>query len=266
MSYDSRVYRVLIASPSDVDEEREIIASVIQAWNDLHSYSRKTVLLPLRWETHTAPAYGTRPQEVINRAIVDECDLLVGIFWTRIGSPSGEADSGTIEEIERVAKAKKPIMLYFSHIEVDPEKINTEQINRLRSFKSAMESGGLIDTVKSRIEFRDKFSIQLEMKIRQLQAEDSSGVQPLALRFLSPLKGEAGNNELSVKLEHRVVADVDSVPEAGREKISNIVIKVTKRESLLPIALAIENLTSQGIRSRACSSRLTSRLHPRVRS
>ncbi len=52
--------------------------------------------------------YGSRPQEVINSAIVDKCDLLVGIFWTRIGSPSGEADSGTIEEIELVAKAKKP--------------------------------------------------------------------------------------------------------------------------------------------------------------
>ncbi len=52
-------------------------------------FTKKSVLLPLRWETHTAPEYGTRPQEVINRAIVDECDLLVGIFWTRIGSHTG---------------------------------------------------------------------------------------------------------------------------------------------------------------------------------
>src|SRR5437588_520080 len=75
MAYDSRVYRILIASPSDVEEEREIAVRVIQEWNDLYSYSRKVVLLPLRWETHTAPEYGTRPQEVINRAIVDECEI-----------------------------------------------------------------------------------------------------------------------------------------------------------------------------------------------
>jgi hypothetical protein len=109
MAYDGRVYRILIASPSDVDEERDTAVRVIQEWNDLYSYSRKVVLLPLRWETHTAPEYGTRPQEIINRAIVDECDLLVGIFWTRIGSPTGSADSGTLEEIERVATAGKPI-------------------------------------------------------------------------------------------------------------------------------------------------------------
>ena len=92
-------------------KERDTAVKVIQEWNDLYSYSRKVVLLPLRWETHTAPEFGTRPQEVINRAIVDECDLLVGIFWTRIGSPTGVADSGTLEEIERVGKAGKPISI-----------------------------------------------------------------------------------------------------------------------------------------------------------
>jgi hypothetical protein len=111
VAYDGRVYRILVASPSDVDEERDIVSSVIQGWNDLHSSTRKIVLLPLRWETHTAPEYGVRPQEVINKQIVDDCDLLVGIFWTRIGSPTGIADSGTLEEIERVAKSGKPVML-----------------------------------------------------------------------------------------------------------------------------------------------------------
>src|ERR1700678_243290 len=111
MAYDSKIFRILIASPSDVDEERDSAVRVIQDWNDLYSYSRKVTLLPLRWETHTAPEYGTRPQEVINRAIVDDCDMLVGIFWTRIGSPTGVAASGTLEEIERVGAAKKPVML-----------------------------------------------------------------------------------------------------------------------------------------------------------
>lgn len=55
MSYNSRVYRILIASPSDVGEEREVAAKVIQEWNDLYSLTRKVTLLPLRWETHVAP-------------------------------------------------------------------------------------------------------------------------------------------------------------------------------------------------------------------
>src|SRR5947209_17298538 len=99
MSFAARVFRVLIASPSDVTDERDIAVKTIQEWNDLHSPGRQVVLLPLRWETHSAPEYGRRPQEVINRQIVDHSDLLIGIFWTRIGSPTGEADSGTLEEI-----------------------------------------------------------------------------------------------------------------------------------------------------------------------
>ncbi len=61
MSYESIVYRILIASPSDVDEEREVAARVIQDWNDLNSFNKKIVLLPVRWETHSFPTYGVRP-------------------------------------------------------------------------------------------------------------------------------------------------------------------------------------------------------------
>ena len=135
MAYDCIVYRVLIASPSDVVEERELTVRVIQEWNDLNSFTKRVALLPLRWETHTAPEYGTRPQEVINRAIVDECDLLVGIFWTRIGTATDFADGGTLEEIERVGTAGKPIMLYFSNVGIDPDQIDLSQMQKLSSFK-----------------------------------------------------------------------------------------------------------------------------------
>jgi hypothetical protein len=83
MAYESRVYRVLIASPSDVDTERDIAVSVIQEWNDLHSFTKKVTLLPLRWETHSAPLLGTRPQQIINKAIVDDSDGLPSFLWTR---------------------------------------------------------------------------------------------------------------------------------------------------------------------------------------
>src|SRR5690606_19975802 len=136
MSYAAQVFRVLIASPGDVSEERDIAVRIIQEWNDLNSAERRLVLLPLRWETHSAPEYGKRPQEVINRQVVDHCDLLVGVFWTRIGSPTGVADSGTLEEIERVANDGKPVMLYFSKSSKNPDEIDLEQLKRLREFKT----------------------------------------------------------------------------------------------------------------------------------
>ncbi|MCR5879153.1 DUF4062 domain-containing protein [Phenylobacterium sp. J367] len=213
MPYEAKVFRVLIASPSDVDDEREMVAATIQSWNDLHSASRKIVLLPLRWETHSAPEYGVRPQEVINRAIVDDCDLLVGIFWTRIGSPTGKADSGTLEEIDRVGKAGKPVMLYFSRIPVDPETIDLEQVEKLKKFKKNTYPQGLVESYKSLTDFREKISRQLELKVRELQRRETSGPPPVSFSLISTETKLPAGAELSATIYDHSVADLSEVPE-----------------------------------------------------
>jgi hypothetical protein len=249
MAYDCRVYRILIASPSDVEEEREIAVRVIQEWNDLYSYSRKVALLPLRWETHTAPEYGTRPQEVINRAIVDECDLLLGIFWTRIGSPTGIAESGTLEEIERVGNAGKPIMLYFSRVEIDPDRIDLDQIEKLKQFKEKTYPKGLVESYKKIIEFRDKFAKQLELKIRDLQRSDASGELPLSLQFLSIENGELIGKSLNHVFDHPNVSNFDVVPREEHERLKPFAKTAVKARSYFPVVLAIENSSPSGIRN-----------------
>ena len=50
--FQASVYKVLVASPGDVDEERQAITEVISKWNDLNSETLNVVLLPVRWETH----------------------------------------------------------------------------------------------------------------------------------------------------------------------------------------------------------------------
>jgi hypothetical protein len=249
MAYDCRIYRILIASPSDVEDERDIAVKVIQEWNDLYSYSRKVALLPLRWETHTAPEYGTRPQEVINQAIVDECDLLVGIFWTRIGSPTGIADSGTLEEIERVGKAGKPIMLYFSRVEIDPDRIEINQINKLKRFKEQTYPKGLIEHYKKTIEFRDKFAKQLELKIRDLQRNDNSEKIPLSLEFVSSETGELAGNMATHCLVVPSVANYDEVSLEDRELVKKIASEAIREKVCIPIPLVINNASASGVRN-----------------
>lgn len=249
MAYQSRVYRILIASPSDVEEEREVAVRVIQEWNDLYSYTRKVTLLPLRWETHTAPEYGTRPQEVVNRAIVDQCDLLVGIFWTRIGSPTGVAESGTLEEIERVGKAEKPVMLYFSRVPIDPEQIDVSQNERLKQFKATTYPKGLVESYRTQLEFRDKFAKQLELKVRDLQKSDSSGEVPLSLQFLSVDKAELLGSTFAQSLEHPKVSTFDHVRKDKRESIKAAAAARIKELSYIPLLLAVRNASSSGIRN-----------------
>lgn len=185
MAYPANVFRVLIASPGDVAEEREIAVRAIQEWNDLNSHERQIVLLPLRWETHSSPEYGTRPQAVINRQVADHCDLVIGVFWTRIGTATGTSDSGTIEEIERAAESGKPVMLYFSQSKQDPDTIDIEQLGRLREFKRKTLPNSLIETYASHIEFKDKLSRQLEIRVRELLA--LSGATTSSLSITSPV-------------------------------------------------------------------------------
>jgi hypothetical protein len=86
MAFESRVFQLLIASPSDVADERSVITDLVEEWNYANSRERGVVILPLAWETHTSPEMGAPPQTIINRQIVDECDLVVGVFWNRLGT------------------------------------------------------------------------------------------------------------------------------------------------------------------------------------
>jgi hypothetical protein len=219
MPFESTVYRILIASPSDVEEEREVTSRIIQDWNDLNSFNKKIVLLPVKWETHSSPIYGVRPQEAINRQIVDDCDLLIGFFWTKIGSPTGEELSGTIEEIKRVSSTGKPVMLYFSKRGKDPSQIETSQLQSLNKFKEEVYKIALVESFNSIVDFRDKVSRQLEMKIRELESRKSTDKDLASFSFIDKLTGKLLENKLEIEAE-RIEVD---------EKKIQALVKTDKR-------------------------------------
>jgi hypothetical protein len=128
---------VLIASPSDLAEERQIATEAINEWNSQYAMAEGAVLLPVKWETHATPRSGVRPQQAINEELVQSSDILVGMFWTRFGTNTGIAESGTVEEIDQFLAAAKPAMLYFSRRPIDPNSINLKQQKKLQNFKAS---------------------------------------------------------------------------------------------------------------------------------
>ena len=168
MAFNATVYRILIASPGDVGAERELISEVIYEWNALQSCRQNIVILPVKWETHSAPMLGDRPQEIINQQLVLDCDLLVGLFWTRIGTHTGASESGTVEEIESFIKQGRPVMLYFSSKPIDPTKINIPQYQKLDEFKTKMRPLGLIESYENESDFKEKFFRQLTINMQSI--------------------------------------------------------------------------------------------------
>lgn len=178
MSYQATAHNVMIASPGDVQSERNIVREVIHEWNAIHSESRRIILMPLGWESHASPEMGVRPQQAINEQVLNRCDLLIGIFWTRIGTTTGEYTSGTVEEIERHTDAQRPAMLYFSNQPVLPDSIDPDQYGALKQFKASCQSKGLYETYESLSDFRAKFYRHLQLKLNDARWFPQGGSGP----------------------------------------------------------------------------------------
>lgn len=168
MPYSATVLSVLIASPSDVTDERYAIADTLHEWNSLNSQSTGYVLLPVMWESHSAPVMGDRPQEIINRQVVRDCDMLIGAFWTRLGSPTGVEESGTVEEIRWFLKQSKPVMLYYSKQQVDLDRIDTGQLEKLKQFKASIRDKGIQADYSSIPELRQILLRHLTIVMRDI--------------------------------------------------------------------------------------------------
>lgn len=179
MSYEAKVFNVMIASPGDVASERSIIREVIYEWNAVHSRLRNIVFLPVGWESHSSPEMGKSAQDTINSQVLDKCDLLVGVFWTRIGTTTGEYISGTVEEIEKHIEAGKPTMLYFSEQPARLDSVEPEQYEKLKEFKTSCQSRGLYETYDSLSEFKEKFYRHLQIKVNEHEYFSSNNESPV---------------------------------------------------------------------------------------
>jgi hypothetical protein len=230
MSYQATAINVMIASPGDVAAERQIIQALIHNWNSIHSEERQIVLMPLMWETHSTPEIGDRAQAIINRQVLDRCDLLVAVFWTRLGSPTGSSPSGTAEEIRKHVESGKPAMVYFALKPVELDSVDMSQYEALKSFRAECEKSGLIATYSTLQEFTDSFSRHLAQVVRDRftafinsESPNDTGVHVSVVAELSEaaksllIAAASGTGEV---LRIRVMAG--TVIQAGRQPMATL--------------------------------------------
>jgi hypothetical protein len=95
-----QLLRLVVASPSDVQVERNILPTVIEEINNSVAKDRGVRLDLARWETDAYPGFHPEgPQGLIDAILrIEDCDILIGIFWKLFGTPVKDARSGTEHE------------------------------------------------------------------------------------------------------------------------------------------------------------------------
>lgn len=177
------VLNVFIASPSDTMDERAAIRDAIHRWNEVHASQEGIVLIPVLWENHAVPEMGGRPQAIINRRLLSRCQLLIATFWTRLGTASGMAESGTAEEIAWFRNSGRRVMLYFCTKPVQPYNIESDQLARLKEYRDKCSREGLYVYYASADELRDRLDKDLTEAAKEIR--DSLG------REAVPMVGDA---------------------------------------------------------------------------
>lgn len=224
MSFPATVLRVLIASPSDVPDARDAVEDALHSWNRVHATSRNVVLLPWRWETDSVPLLGDHPQEIINAQGVDGADIVVALFGSRLGSPTPEAVSGTVEEIERAVNSEKPVHLYFSTAPL-PHDADTAQLDGLRSFRNAIKERGLLGEFDDTRQLKNQIWTAVEHDLAKMTLIPELPQQaPIGVRFHVASKSETRQKEIDkrgkVKYETKRWYEVTNIGDLAAESVT----------------------------------------------
>ncbi|PPS74506.1 MULTISPECIES: hypothetical protein [Streptomyces] len=164
MTYKADVFRVFIASPSDV-KERDLIREILAEWNaNRASEKRPLVFQPVGWETHTFPDLRFPGQYQIDQKLVDKSDLCIALFWMKIGGSLHGGASGTVHEIERFRSAGKRVMTYFCKRRMSQTDVRAyrDDIESLDEFRRALQGIGRIDGYDTRGELKNKLLSALD--------------------------------------------------------------------------------------------------------
>src|SRR5712691_2294496 len=149
-----RQYHVFLASPGDVNDERQTVRQFFERYNRHTAQLWGVRFEVVDWENYATIGIG-RPQELITAQTLerfrDSLALVVGMMVQRFGSPTGKAESGTEEEfnwaIESHYQTGFPeIKWFFRRIEKfvappDPAEIEhaLEQWKKVRAFRERLQ-------------------------------------------------------------------------------------------------------------------------------
>lgn len=163
-------YNLLISCPGDIQTEIEQINRAVDDFNERYSDVLGISVRPKHWRKSSYAQSGDKPQNLLNKQFVEDCDAAVALLWTRFGTPTDKYGSGTEEEIEIMLEAGKQVFMYFSDKPLPPSKQDPDEYNRVKEFRKKYKERGMYFTYSSDEEFYRLFSAHLTKFFLSLEA------------------------------------------------------------------------------------------------
>ena len=135
MPRDTKTYDIVLSCPTDVEIEKAVIESVINDFNRTIGTNLDINLNLKHWSTDSYAQSGGAAQELLNKQFIYESDMIICIFWGRMGTPTEKYESGTAEELQEAIIAGKQVFLYFSNAPIPPKELDSEKYARVQEFE-----------------------------------------------------------------------------------------------------------------------------------
>ncbi|MHB1044212.1 MAG: DUF4062 domain-containing protein, partial [Eubacteriales bacterium] len=174
--------RVFIASPSDVQAEREMVKRSIDNLSRRLESLRSMSLIPVSWEEF-APIASASPDRVFQHRIIsrlEPCNLFIGILYKRYGTAIDQLNglSGTEVEFDSALENRDriKIMTYFRDqgltTAADPEVIS--QLNKVNLLKKRLVKAGLpYQSYESPEEFGERIHFDLMEAVLEMLTDQT---------------------------------------------------------------------------------------------
>lgn len=183
MSRNITQYDLLISCPGDAANAVDVIKCVVEEFNQQFSDALGITIRWRYWKDSVYAESGGKPQDLLNKQIVDTSDLAVAIFKTRFGSPTDNYGSGTEEEIERMLSEGRQVFMFFDESPVSPADFDSAEYQRVQEFKGRYKDKGIFWTYKSEDEFKNVFRAHITRHFMTLSNENAAeGKSELVIR------------------------------------------------------------------------------------
>lgn len=225
----TNIYDIVLSCPTDVQHEREVIENVLKDFNKTIGVGLGITLNLKHWTTDSYSQSGGTAQSLLNDQFINDSDMIICIFWGRMGTPTEDYESGTAEEMLKAISDGKQVFLYFSNISIAPDKTDTSQLEQVKSFEKKIQALGLqyykrYDDLE---DFKSKITLDLNLyflQAQKLKKEKSSKIQSNLL--VSGIQNKNIDNHISFEYPFQKFQDFISEKERGISELTKIVQEI----------------------------------------